>query len=337
MNSGGEVTSALNAIEKRIEELYRFAPCSTPPEDHADFWNRTIEEALGSPFPSSRTAIDSLMDGAAAYDVTYEGFAGTPIRGTLMLPAFKAGPYPCLLTFPGYTGGRGTADRYAHWLLMGVAVFAVDVRGQGGDTGNTLDSEFGMTRGWITQNILDPERSYYRAVAVDGLRAAEWMAEQPELDRSRLGVVGGSQGGGLALLVSAAHPSIGLTIADIPNMCNMDHGVLHSTGSLSEVADFGRRYPERLPEALRTLSYFDLLHMGERIEHPVLMSVGLKDTVCLPEQVFPMFQAIASVDKRLEIYPFTGHSVEAEQVRKGMKFVRDRWLGGAKPEEETRG
>ncbi|WP_309122086.1 acetylxylan esterase [Paenibacillus sp.] len=316
----------VNAIEKRIEELHRFRPASEPPEDHAEFWERTTEEALGSAFVSERIEIETPMTGMKAYDVAFEGFSGTTIRGLYMVPAFTEGPYPCILTFPGYTGGKGLPEAYARWILMGVAVFAVDVRGQGGETGNTLDSDFGMVRGWITQNITDPERCYYKAVTVDCLRAAQWMSKQPELDPKRLGVVGGSQGGGLALLVSALHEKIGLTVADIPNMCHMDHGVLHSTGSLTEVADFGRRYPELLPQALRTLSYFDLLHLGQRMTRPLLMSVGLKDTVCLPEQVFPMYHAAASEDKALEIFPFTGHAVEASQTRRGMEFVRERWF-----------
>lgn len=316
----------MNAIEKRIEELHRFRPVCEPPEDHAVFWARTKEEAIGSAFESTRSAAECPLSGMNVYDVAFEGFAGTTIRGTFMVPAYREGPHPCLLTFPGYTGGKGLPEFYAHWVLLGAAVFAVDVRGQGGETGNTLDSDFGMTRGWITQGIADPDRCYYKAVTVDCLRAAQWMSEQPELDPNRLGVVGGSQGGGLALLVSALHDAIRLTVADIPNMCHMDHGVLHSTGSLTEVADFGRRYPNLLPQALRTLAYFDLLHLGDRIRHPLLMSVGLKDTVCLPEQVFPMYHAVASEDKALEIYPFTGHAVEAAQVRKATQFVRDRWF-----------
>ena len=316
----------MNAIEKRIEELHRTRTGTEPPEDHEAFWERTTREAIGSAFPSKRTEADTPMSGMKTYDVEFEGFAGTPIRGLLMLPAFKEGPYPCLLQFPGYTGGKGMPEAYARWVLMGVAVFAVDVRGQGGESGNTLDQDFGMAKGWITQNITDPDRCYYKAIAVDCLRAAQWMSEQPELDPGRLGIVGGSQGGGLALLVSALHERIGLTVADIPNMCNIDHGVFHSTGSLTEVADLARRYPDMLPKMLRTLSYFDMIHLGHRIKRPLLMSVGLKDTVCLPEQVFPMFHAAASEDKHLEIFPFTGHAVEAAQTRKAMEFVRDRWF-----------
>lgn len=318
----------MNAIDRRIKELWDYEPGAVPPEDLDEFWARTKTEALEKPFAVRREPAECPMPGARIYEVVFEGYAGTEIHGTLILPAFTEGPYPCLVTFPGYTGGRGLPENYAHWTLLGTAVFAVDVRGQGGETGNTLDSEFGMSKGWVTQGLLDQEKSYYKALAVDCLRAVQWMTEQPELDPSRMGVVGASQGGGLALLVSALHDSIRLTIADIPNMCHMEFGVFHSVGSLSEVADFARKHPELLPRALKTLSYFDMLFLGKRMRHPMLMSVGLKDPVCLPEQVFPMFRAVQSSDKHLEIYPFTGHAVEAAQKRKGMEFVRERWFSG---------
>lgn len=315
----------MDAIQRRINELHQFQAVCTPPDDLEAFWRRTEQEAIGQPFPSRRTEGHSLLSGMNVYEVEYEGYAETPIRAWLMTPAWKEGPYPALVTFPGYSGGKGNPEDYAAWVLMGAAVFAVDVRGQGGETGNRLGSAHGMARGWITEGLLELERSYYKAVSVDILRAVQWLTQQPDVDGDRIGVIGGSQGGGFALLASARHDAIRLTVADIPNLCHMDYGVLHSTGSLAEVADYCRRHPEALPAMLRHLGYFDMLHQGHRIRHPILMSVGLKDTVCTPEQVFPMYHAIASADKRLEIYPFTGHAVEAAQRRKAYRFVQERW------------
>ncbi|CAM4462975.1 acetylxylan esterase [Paenibacillus tarimensis] len=315
----------MHAISRRIEELHQVRTHSTPPDDLDKFWARTVQEALARPVNSSRTEVPSLFKGMRVWEIAFDGYANTTIHALYMTPAYLEGPYPCLVTFPGYTGGKGEPEHYASWILMGCAVLAVDVRGQGGGTGSMLGSRHGTSKGWITEGILDKDNCYYKAVAVDSLRAVQWMTEQPDIDQSRIGATGASQGGGLSLLVSALHPAISLTNADIPNLCHIDYGVMHSTGSLSEAADFCRRYPDQTAAVLDNLRYFDMLHLGGRIRGPVLMSVGLKDTVCLPEQVFPMYHALASEDKRLDIYPFTGHIVEPAQQRNAVLFVKKHW------------
>ncbi len=318
----------MNAIEKRIQELNLLRPDSSAPEDLDAFWRRTKKEAIQTTYTSSRLNLPTSMRDMQVISVIYEGFAQTEIHATLLLPhdANEQQPCPCLITFPGYTGSRGQPEQFSHWVSRGIAVLTVDVRGQGVDTGNHLGSSHGMVRGWITENILDLNHCYYKALSVDILRAMNWLTHQPEIDKARIGAIGGSQGGGLALLLTAMHEDISLVVADIPNMCHMDHGVFHSTGSLTEVAEFCRKFPEQLDLVLANLSYFDMLNLADRLQVPMLVSVGLKDTVCLPEQIFPLYNSAASTDKKLEIYPFTGHTVEAAQQRKAIEFVCDRFL-----------
>lgn len=57
------------------------------------------------------------------------------------------------------------------WIVKGIAVFSVDVRGQCGETGNSLGSQHGIVKGWVTEGILDVDRCYYKTIAVDALRA----------------------------------------------------------------------------------------------------------------------------------------------------------------------
>ncbi|WP_042169693.1 acetylxylan esterase [Paenibacillus gorillae] len=313
----------MNAIEKRIEELYRYNPDLTPPVDLDAFWQRTFQEAAMRPLHGTRVLTETPFPAVDVYHVTYEGYDDTPLKGWYIVPKFMAGmgPLPCVVVFHGYTGGKDYPEAYADWALLGMAVFAVDVRGQGGETGNRMDSEYGMTKGWLTQGILDKDQFYYKAITVDALKALEWVAEQPEIDPSRIAVYGDSQGGGLSLMMAALSNVPAAVVANIPNMCHMDFGILNSTSSLQEAAEFVHRSPEHLNAVLNTLSYFDMVHLGEMIEVPVMMSVGLKDTVCMPETIFAAYNRIPS-EKVLNIYPFTGHQVSSYQKRQAMEFLK---------------
>jgi len=311
----------MNAIERRIRELEHYQADRTARGDLGAFWDGILEAERRTPLQSSRDKAETPLTYMDAYKVVYEGDHGTPIHAWYALPRFRTDePLPCVVSFHGYTGGKGYPEQYAEWLMMGVAVLAIDVRGQGGETGNDMPQPFGTAKGWVTQGILDKRQSYYKAMAVDALRAVRLAAEQPEIDASRIAVVGASQGGGLALLTAALSDIPALAVGNIPNLCHMDFGLFNSTGSLSEAADFLNRFPDRLEQVLETLSYFDIVNLADRIRVPVLLSAGLKDTVCMPETIYAAYNRIAS-DKAIYPYPFAGHWVTGEQHRRTLEFV----------------
>lgn len=319
----------MNAIQKRITELHNYQPQLEKPADFDAYWAQVKQEALNVHYNVMRKETPTYMQGVTSYEIVYEGYANTMIHATLSIPASGQHfdqAYPCIISIPGYQCERSNSYQHAQWLLMGLAVLSVDVRGQGRETGNLLGSSHAISRGWITEGILDKDRCYYKAVAIDLLRALSWLKSQPEIDASRIGASGASQGGGLASLLTALDDGIGMLVADVPNMCHIDYGVLHSTGSLAEVAQFCKTMPEQLPHVLHQLSYFDLMHWADSIQVPVLMSVCLKDTICLPEQIFPFYNRIPGSQKQLEIYPFSGHVVEVAQQQKTIEFVYEQLL-----------
>lgn len=317
----------MNAIEKRINDLYAYSATLTAPSDLNEYWSRSIGHSRSKPHQAVRESIHwpNLPD-AEVFRVTYFGFDETPIRGWYLLPPGGKSNLPCIVWFHGYHGNKGIPDDFAVYLMMGIAVFAVDVRGQGGETGNYLPSSTGMISGWITQGILNKDESYYKAITIDSIRAVDWVSEQPEIDPGRIAAVGASQGGGLALITSALSGKAAVCVANVPNMCHMDYGMLYSTGSLTELSRFADVFPEHLPAIMDTLSYFDIVNLAEHIRMPLLMSVGLKDTICMPETVFAAYNRIPSADKSIEIYPFTGHTVNRHNNQQMRNFLRKQLL-----------
>ncbi|MDF2724779.1 MAG: acetyl xylan esterase [Paenibacillus sp.] len=312
----------MNAIQNRLAVLEAYMPDRYAPNDLDSFWEMTLAQFADKPLNDSRKLAEPLFPWMDVYDVRYEGFDDTPIAGWFLLPRMERGSkVPCIVTYYGYTGGRGYPERYAHWLMMGYAVFAVDVRGQKGDTGNRLASSHGMAKGWISQGILDKYNCYYRAVAIDSLKAVEWVSLQPEIDPGRIVVEGASQGGGIAMLTAALSDKPALAVAGVPNMCHMDFGLLNSTGSLTELSQFVNEFPDKLDAVLDTLGYFDMLNLAERIRIPVIITVGLKDTVCMPETIYAAYNRM-TCEKEIHPYPFMGHEHAGSRVRQTIEFVR---------------
>ncbi|AIQ29168.1 acetyl esterase [Paenibacillus sp. FSL P4-0081] len=316
----------MNAIEQRKQELENCRPEPTlDPETIDEFWNDLLAEDEELPLDVTIIPEETPYPGMEVSKVSYTGYGETTIHAWYIRPAADTSvqrDLPCIVTFPGYTGDRGYPERYAHFLMLGYAVLAVDVRGQLGETGNLLPQEEGIVRGWITQGLLEKERSYYVAVAIDTVRAIETAAQLPGVDPERIGITGGSQGGGIALLAGALSRRVAAVAADIPNLCRLDFGVLNSTSSLTEIADYLKRYPEHLERVLQNLAYFDIVNLAHRFTVPVLMSAGWKDTVCMPETIYAAYNRIGS-PKQMMDYPFSGHEVSEYQRRQTVLFFRE--------------
>lgn len=309
------------AISRRIEELEKLAPPLTARPDLDEFWDMTLKQYADKPLNAKKTLVETPFTYMEVYKVEYEGFDATPICGWYLLPCFRRlEKLPCVVLYHGYTGSRGYPEDYAAYLLMGLAVFAIDVRGQAGETGNLMPQDYGMTRGWVTQGILDRDTCYYKAITIDAIKALDWASEQPDVDSTRICAAGGSQGGGLAMIAAALSDKPAIAVAHIPNMCQMDFGVLNSSSSLAEAASFIERFPYHLDTVLETLSYYDNLNLAHRIRIPLLVTVGLKDPITMPETIYAAYNRVQSV-KSIVPYPFSGHTVTGDQNRNALEFI----------------
>ena len=313
--------NGMDAIKQRIAALETYYPPLTAKGDLELFWEETLREFADKPLHATTVREHTPLALADVYKVMYEGYDDTPIHGWYMLPKPAAGTrVPCVITFHGYHGGKGFPEQYSQWLLMGYGVFAIDIRGQGGETGNKLVSEFGMASGWISQGILDKRSSYYLAIVIDCLKAVDWISGRDEIDPAHIYLEGSSQGGGLVLLTAALSDKPALAVANVPNMCHIDFGMLNSTGSLTELSKLSTVFPDRLEAIMDTVSYFDVMNLAEKIRIPVLISVGLKDTICMPETVYAAYNRINS-RKEIHPYPFMGHTNIGYHNRLAMRFM----------------
>jgi cephalosporin-C deacetylase len=97
-------------------------------------------------------------------------------------------------------------------------------------------------------------------------------------------------------------------MVDYPFLCHVERSLeLFTDGPYHELVHLWKRLPFAVQKHLRTLSYFDGMNIAPRISYPVLLSVGLLDTVCPPSTAFAVYNHLLSVEKQIAVYPYNGH------------------------------
>ncbi|AZS44734.1 Cephalosporin-C deacetylase [Microbacterium oleivorans] len=314
-----------------LPDLRDYRPEVRVPADFDDFWSSTIagaREAGGSPIA---TPVETPLRGIDAFDVTFPGFAGDPVKGWLLLPADRDGALPAVVEFNGYGGGRGLPVERLGWAASGYAHFFMDTRGQGsawGAGGATPDPHGSGPAhpGFMTRGIDDPETYYYRRVFTDAVRAIDAVRSLPEVDAARVAVCGGSQGGGIAIAAAALSDGLVAAMPDVPFLCHFERAVgMTGRDPYDEVVRYLAVHRGTEERVFETLSYFDGVSFAARAQAASLFSVALLDPICPPSTVFAAFNAWAGADKEIEVFPFNEHEGgQAHQWMRQAEFLAAR-------------
>ncbi len=296
----------MKLLESQIKELEKLSVHCYREKDYESFWNGTLKKIEELPLNVKGGKIDYPVRKMEVRELTYEGLDGTEISTWLILPPeARRAKVPVIISYHGAGGSKGEPENYSNWILMGVAVIAIDYRLQGGKTGTKTGFGWSSSE-WLAMGILDREDSYIFRMITDSLGAVKLARETKEIDGTKIAIAGGSQGGGMALAVAAFDSSVKLCMADVPSNCWLEKRVFGRSGGGNQIAEFIRKHPEKLGQVMKTLSYVDNLNSAERIKCPVLISCGLKDPVCPADTAYAVYNKIKSKKKMIP-YPFNEH------------------------------
>ena len=293
-------------------ELGAYTSGVPTPEDFSTFWQSTLADARAIGGAVSIVPVATTLKAVEAFDVTFPGFGGHPIRGWLVLPTQRSGKLPLVVHYLGYGGGRGFPHEQLHWAASGYAYFRMDSRGQGSgwSMGETADP-VGSTAsgpGLMTKGVLDKNNYYYRRLFTDGVRAIDALVAQDFIDAERIAVCGGSQGGGIALAVAGIDGRVKAVMPDVPFLCDYPRAVAKALRDpYGEIVRFLAQHRDKKNQVFETLRYFDGVCFARQARAAALFSVALMDETCPPSTVFGAFNAYAGSDKTMVEYEFNNH------------------------------
>jgi cephalosporin-C deacetylase len=274
------------------------------PDDFDAFWNDVLRQVVDIPL-EAEVVPDPLRtsEDIEVFQVFYTSLEHVRIAAWYCRPTRRAERTPAILLLPGYQADPPIPKE---WARKGYIALSVAPRGK-------LRSHRQFNPGYpnlLTYNIVDRHTYAYRGFYVDIWRGLDFLLSRPEVEPTRIGVTGSSQGGGLTITTAAMRPEVRAAAAGAPYLCGfMDAIALTHTYPYEEINDYLRRHPDSYHAVADTVAYFDGINFADKITCPIIVNIGLQDNVCPPETGYALFNKIGATDKQL--YPYDGHGHDA--------------------------
>jgi dienelactone hydrolase len=193
------------------------------------------------------------------------------VPAAFLVPADSV-PAPAVLLLHGFSSNKERMTQSVGRALLsrGVASLAVDLPFHGERNGSAGEVPYRNPLALV---------SAWRSAVAEARAAVEWLAEQPEIDDARIGVIGYSLGGFLALMTASEERRIRVI-------------ALAAAGDL----------PDATPYAALLRRAVDPLRAVRRLGgRPLLLVNGRRDTTTRPAQAERLF-AFAEEPKELVWY-----------------------------------
>jgi cephalosporin-C deacetylase len=290
-----------------LKETYAFAveptEAKVPPMQPTDFdafWQeaRTELDAIAPDFKLTPTPQYSSSK-TDVFEVEMRSLGNIRVRGYYAQPKNKTN-LPALLHVQGYSSIMTPYD-----VDQPMAQFYLNIRGHG-NSQSDLNPGF---PGFLLKGLDSAKTYIYRGAYMDCVRAIDFLESRSEVDTTRIGVEGASQGGALSYAVAALDKRIKLCAPDVPFLSDFRNYFQIAAWPAMEFKTYSALHFKKMETIYSVLDYFDIKHLTPMITCPVIMGVGLYDPTCPPAINFAAYNNLASKDKEYRLYPTAGHSL----------------------------
>ncbi len=298
------------------------------PDDFEEFWKAQIQPIKDlNPEIRIEKAFEMEFERADYYDLYFESFDKSRIHCKYLSPKAN-GKTPLVVIFHGYPGGSRSFFEYSAFLDKGIAVLAMDCRGQGGRSYEMEKNRLNMGP-TVSGHIIDglngeKEDLFYINIFKDAYLSVNVAKNLKDIDKDKIFLAGSSQGAGISIVTAALQENIKKAyllypfLTDYRKVFELDYDDTAYEG----LRYFSRWYDpqgKRMDEMFRKLDYIDAANFASKIDAEIIYGISLADEVIPPEVQFAVYNEIKSKKKLYEFKGF-GHERICPMEDKAIEF-----------------
>lgn len=300
-------------FEMPLCQMKTYQGCSPRPSDFDAYWASALHSPEMADLSYTLVPADFSAKGTECFDLWFTGVRGARIHCKFLRPRAVPQPMPALVFYHGYTHHAGDWTEKLPYVYHGMAVLAMDCRGQGGLSEDVFAGKGPTLFGHVVRGVMDdnPQNLYYRDVYLDAAKVLRILISMDGIDASRIAVTGPSQGGALSLAAAALIPEVKLCAPVYPFLC--DFRRVWQMDLISNAYEGIRTYfrkldptHEREEDFFIRLGYIDIQNLTPAIRARILWQTALLDTTCPPSAQFAAYNKLRT-DKRMLLYHEYAH------------------------------
>jgi cephalosporin-C deacetylase-like acetyl esterase len=318
--------------ERAVEWVFtydfaNYRPPLTRQPDFERFWRDTLSELAKIPMDAQVTPVpEKSTDAAEVFRVSLATLGGRRVWCWYWKPR-APGRYPVQFELPS----SGVYPRQAEHVPHGASLCGMwmAIHGLPVDFDPQKPPQDAAAWNYWTHGISSPRTSMWRTIYASMVRGIDFLCSREEVDAKRIMVAGGSQGGGLSLVLAGLDRRVALAAPAHSGLPRLDWTVLHAPGFWP----FGMNAKpvDQSPEQfLATLSYFDAANFTPNIACPVVAEVSLLDTVTASGSQICALAHLKPGQLELICDPWTSHASEPRGAALRGAAI-NRWLQGEPP------
>lgn len=285
------------------------------PEGFDAFWEDTVREAdLADLDFERRPQSEVALEGFKIDLIDFRGVHGDTLHSwfaheedALMTPSFLwLNPY-----------GRFSLPPDEYGTRKGLCSLSFNHFGESA----FHEEDYVPERGYFAEGIESPESWVFRRILQDSVIAARVLAELEETNSQRIGAMGLSQGGGIAIWLGAFCRQVKAVCADLPFGAARPKVFERDIKRypLKEVFDWWGDDQTKRDTAMSTMAFFDTVNIATKSAVPTLVTVGLKDPAVREFEVRSVHEALAGEKELAEID--CGHEWHTSMVERNREWL----------------